>query len=654
MNLQKKLTIAILFISFMVLFLVSGIGYWHAKQQLTNGIDLEMSAQVDRQVGQLDSWLLDKGKLVTQIKTVVENTTSDQVVAGYFAFDTNDKSIADLYMGFTNGVFIDDIGTVKSPEYDSRKRGWYKDAVEKNTLTFSDPYIDDSTKKYCVTPSVPVKDKAGNLRGVVGADILLETLSDMVNKINIDGMGYAFLVDKKGTVLAHPDSQLIAKNLLDEQDFKDSAKVILSNESGTSTYSKNNEERILVYRTIPSTGWRLAISVPEEQAYASLKSLRNIYLIIAILSLLGIVLFTSVLTKKIVKPIKILITNAKAIAGGDLTVQVEAVGNDEIATLGQAFNQMSQDLRHLIQELQNMAEQILTYSSNMHSASTAAGQVSEQISTTINDMAQGSTKQAEHVQNSSTMISDVKILLTDITQNLSSANKMANQVESSIGSGNKALAKQSTSLKANQETVGAVNQVIQELSVKSQKIVQIVELITSIAGQTNLLALNAAIEAARAGEQGRGFSVVAEEVRKLAEQSEGSAQQITTLISEIQANTNDAVTKMEQQVSVTHDLENVAAINREALEKISQSVHIFVQQIEGISIKINDVDKKAEDVSQFMTKVAGVSDNNAAATQEVAAATQEETATVQNMSLVADKMKEASIRLNKMVDKFKI
>lgn len=654
MNLQKKLTFFILLMCFIMLSLVSGIGYWNASQQLTKELDLEMSAVADHQSDQLNSWLMDKGKIVSRLKTIIEATTSDQVIAGYFAFDKNDKSIADLYMGFTNGAFIDDIGTVKSSDYDSRKRDWYKDAVKKDTLVFSDPYIDDSTKKYCITPSISIKDASGNLRGVVGADVLLETLSDMVKKVNIDGMGYAFLIDSKGTVLAHPSDQLIAKSLLDNDTFKDMAKIILGADSGTFKYTEENEDRIIVYRTIPSTGWKLAITVPESQVYAPLKAMRNIYLIIAIFSLLGAVLFTRILVKTIVVPIKKLTSNAESIAGGDLTVQVDVKGNDEIATLGNTFNQMGHDLRDLIKEVKDMSGHILISSKDMHSSAAEAGHVSEQISTTINSMAQDSTKQAEHVQNSATMISDVKILLTDITQNLFKANGMAAEVKESVATGNNALEKQAVSMKVNQETVQSVHMVVQELSAKSQKIVQIVELITNIAGQTNLLALNAAIEAARAGEQGKGFAVVAEEVRKLAEQSEESAQKIATLIDEIQNNTAEAVNEMEREIHVAGELESVAKINRDALDRINNSVTAFVQQIEQISGKINDVDKKAEEVSKVMGNVAGVSDNNAAATEEVAAATQEQTATVQNISSVADKLEESADGLNKMVAKFKI
>jgi len=653
MSLQKKLTLYILLMTGILLLAVCTTGYWSSKKQLTVDIDARMAAIADQQAQQIDSWLLRKAGKISDLAFVIGNVTQQDVPAAFLILDKNDKSISDIYIGFeADGKFIHGEGSPMPGDYDPRKRGWYKEAVQKNALGFSEPYVDLTTKKYCVSPSLPIKDSNGNLRGVVGGDILLETLSDMIKKSNLDGKGYAFILDAKGIMLAHPDEKMVSKSLLENEPLKNLAKTMLDSKDGSTTYQLDGESKMAVYRKIPSTGWILGFTVLEKDVYAPLNSLRNLYIGITVVALLFIVLATMMLAKKIVAPIKELTEHAKQIADGNLTVQAEVKGNDEIAVLGQAFNQMGENLKKLIQEVQNMAGYMMTSSGDMRNAAKEAGDVSEQIATTITEMAQDSTKQAEGIQHSADMIVDMTTSVNIITKNIVESNSTAESVKSSVSTGSNAVEQQVGLMEKNQKAAEGVQAAIGTLSEKSQKIGQIVEVITGIAGQTNLLALNAAIEAARAGEHGRGFAVVAEEVRKLAEQAERSSQEITYLIREIQENTDQAVLEMKNGVTLAVELEKAAKISHESLMTINQSVGEFVRQIQHISQEVEQVDRKAEGVSKAIGDVAVVADNNAAATEEVAAATQEQTASVQSIAQEAKKLAEQAEVLNNMITKF--
>jgi methyl-accepting chemotaxis protein len=654
MNLQKKLTLYIVLMMAIVLFVVCGVGYWNSNKQLTEGIDSRMGSIADQQAGQIDSWLIMKAKTITDLAFVINNASPADLSKGYITLDKTDKTISDVYIGFEDGKFIHGEGSAMPADYDPRKRGWYKEAVQKSGLNFSSPYIDVTTKKYCVSPSIALKDKDGKLMGVLGEDILLETLSGMIKNATLDGKGYAFILDDKGIILAHPDEKMVSKNLLEENGLKDMAKAMLSGAGGNIKYTVGDDDKMAVYRKIPSTGWTIAFAVPEKEMYAPLKDLRNTYIAIALLALLCAFGSTMVLARRIVGPIKDLTENAKEIAGGNLTVKAQVQGSDEIAILGQAFNQMATNLKKLIQEVQSMTQYMMTSSKEMCGAAENAGRVSEQIATTITTMAQDSTQQAVNIQKSAERILNMTGSVSLITKNLNESNKTAEQVKASVATGNSAVVEQANLMDANKKAAEGVHAAIGNLSGKSQKIGQIVEVISNISGQTNLLALNAAIEAARAGEHGRGFAVVAEEVRKLAEQAEQSSQEISYLVHEIQENTDQAVKEITTEMAIAVDLEASAKISNDSLAKIHQSINDFVQKIEDISKEISLVDRKAEEASRSMGEVASVSENHAAATEEVAAATEQQTATVQSIAQSAKKLEEEADVLSQMMDKFKL
>lgn len=654
MNLQKKLTLYIVLMMAIVLFVVCGVGYWNSNKQLTEGIDSRMGSIADQQAGQIDSWLIMKAKTITDLAFIINNASPADLSKGYITLDKTDKTISDVYIGFEDGRFIHGEGSAMPADYDPRKRGWYKEAAQKNGLIFSSPYIDVTTKKYCVSPSIALRDKEGKLTAVLGEDILLETLSGMIKNATLDGKGYAFILDDKGIILAHPDEKMVSKNLLEENGLKDMAKAMLSGTGGNIKYTFGDDDKMAVYRKIPSTGWTIAFAVPEKEMYAPLKDLRNTYIAIALLALLCAFGSTMVLARRIVGPIKDLTENAKEIAGGNLTVKAQVQGSDEIAVLGQAFNQMATNLKKLIQEVQSMTQYMMTSSKEMCGAAENAGRVSEQIATTITTMAQDSTQQAVNIQKSAERILNMTGSVSLITKNLNESNKTAEQVKASVATGNSAVVEQANLMDANKKAAEGVHAAIGNLSGKSQKIGQIVEVISNISGQTNLLALNAAIEAARAGEHGRGFAVVAEEVRKLAEQAEQSSQEISYLVHEIQENTDQAVKEITTEMAIAVDLEASAKISNDSLAKIHQSINDFVQKIEDISKEISLVDRKAEEASRSMGEVASVSENHAAATEEVAAATEQQTATVQSIAQSAKKLEEEADVLSQMMDKFKL
>jgi len=244
LNLKNRLTLIFSVMAALVLLVSSVVGYLFTKEQIIAGIQAEMTANVNSQVNKLDGWLIGKGRMLEITAGTIRSTFGDNeitvpMLAGY---KTVDKELSDMYFGSTSGQMVDGSGWTPPADYDPRARGWYKSAQEQGKLVFSDPYLDAVTKQMAVSVAMPYKGLSGQVRGIMAEDILLQTLVDNVQNINLHGEGYAYLFDSKGIMLAHPDKSVVSKNILEEDKLKNisaSFKEMLDKDQGFTQFSEN-------------------------------------------------------------------------------------------------------------------------------------------------------------------------------------------------------------------------------------------------------------------------------------------------------------------------------------------------------------------------------------------------------------------------------
>jgi len=356
-----------------------------------------------------------------------------------------------------------------------------------------------------------------------------------------------------------------------------------------------------------------------------------------------------------VRPLLRVTQTARRVAEGDLRVEeVPVRGKDEIGQLSAAVNDMVGNLRGLIGQAGDTAAQVAAASEELSANTDQATRAAEQITLTIQDVATGAEQQLSGATESATAIHQMAASLQRIsgtTEDVAAASRAtADEAEQGTHSIRRAEGQMGQIAAVVRDSADDVKR----LEARSQEIDQIVSVITGIAEQTNLLALNAAIEAARAGEQGRGFAVVADEVRKLAEQSGASAGQIAELIRLIQSDTARAVNAMSQ---VTREVESGTEIVHEAgiaFKNIVTAARTVAARIEQVNLASSEIASTSDMVSDAVGQVTRIAQDSSESAQNVAAASEQQLASVEEIAASAESLSEMAHDLQQVVGKFKV
>jgi len=655
-SIQMKLMITILAIVLMSLSALGGLNYWKARQIVSENMVKEIMLQAQGAAGDVNDWLESRKIEMAGIAlSPVLQTGNVEAIAPFLvnAAKANGRYDSIGYISPTGSA-----RDSKGVTIDLSTRTYFQKAM-KGEAAISDPVVSPATGGLVAVVAVPVKTE-GRVSGVLFGAMSLDELAKKVSLVKLGQTGAAYVLKGDGLTIANQNKELVMKdNPLKNEKLPTSLRAaterMVKGETGTAIYEYNNIEKMVGFAPITTVGWSLAVSLPVAEATGALDALTMISLITIVVVLVIAAIFIAWFARRIAKPIQVLETAANRIASGDLTLaQINITSNDEIGRLGQAFETMAKNLRGLIKQVSNATGQLASSSEELTASAQQSADASGSIAGSIQQIAYGSEKQVSAVNDTSAIVEEISATMEEVSATAAEMTTMSEQTATVSLAGKTSVDRAVTqmgavSVGAKQAQIAAV-----ELKASSAQIGEIVGLISTIAGQTNLLALNAAIEAARAGEQGRGFAVVADEVRKLAEQSETAARQIKTLVGSNHDSIGKVVGAIDiaiQDITQGVELVNVAGANFAA---INDQIRQVTDQVGIIAKAISEAAVGSQRIVGSIKEVESVSRNAAAEAQTVSAATEEQSASMEEIAASSQSLAKLATDLQVTVAKFRI
>ena len=531
-------------------------------------------------------------------------------------------------------------------------RIYFQEAMKEHTF-FTDVYISAFTKAPCVTVAVPVKNTMGQVVGVVATDVSLKVVWDIIDVVQVGEKGYIDVVDNKGTIVAHPDKErVLQKESFTTYDYV--AKVIEGQRDWMQGVSTRGEQSLIVYSSIVRNKWGVIVQEPMSEVMASVIHSAVVTGVITLVAVLIALISAYYVARSIVRPLEKLVNAADRVANGDLGHSIEIQGVAEITKLSEAFDAMIKALRRLVATTSATAETVSASSEELAASSGEVGKAAEEVAITIQSVAEGANSQVNLADQSAQVIRDMVEAISNTSKAADSVAAASEQSERAAETGSKQIDMAVTKMNEIQQDSNQAAQKVHALGEKSRQIGQIVDVITGIAGQTNLLALNAAIEAARAGEQGRGFAVVADEVRKLAEQSETAAREIAGIIQAIQAETIETVEAIDKSGREISSGVTVVATSGTAFKEIHDAIKNVREEVVRIVALTGEQQQRSGQVEAAVNSIAASARLNAVSSEQVAAASQEQNASVQEITAASSALAQMAAKLQQAVMKFKL
>ena len=550
--------------------------------------------------------------------------------------------------------------------------------VPKKTLApyLSDPYpfpvdgkeVDMSTAAYPV-----IVDNV--FRGVALVDMSLEKLDKLITSIEVYQSGYAGLLNDQGLVVAHKDKTLEKKNLFEINRFNNPEGIRKAFSAGKPFVEEvdTKEGRVFrYYQPIPIRGssqhWYLAVIAPMDEVLAQANSISRMTIALCVATLVVLLVVIFLLIRSSVKPINYLARTAEIIADGNLEqpIEDERFGGEVkmlstslkkmIASLvegikkAEALSASAQEESRKAQEAMTQAEAaskeaqaktqtMLTAADKLEEVGNVVSSASSELSAQIEQSDRGAAESAQRLSEAATAMNEMNATVQEVAKNAGSASSASAETKEKAEAGAQVVAKAVRSIEQVHQMSLELKGDMTQLNEHAQDITRIMGVISDIADQTNLLALNAAIEAARAGEAGRGFAVVADEVRKLAEKTMASTNDVGNAIKAIQESTAKSMTGVDQAVERIGEANELASQSGQALQEIVATVEATGDQVNAIATASEEQSAASEEINQSIVQVNDMSRQTAEAMAEAARAVSDLAAQAHGLTELIEAMK---------------
>jgi methyl-accepting chemotaxis protein len=555
---SRKILLAAALIVVVAFSLFIVVNDFRQRETLKNNVDSELAQLGSLTTQNIQTWLDGRTQLLNsmaqQVATDGAALPALQRAIGLAVYGDNFQL---SYFGGKDGVMFSVPAGNRAADYDPRARGWYKAADAAQSTIVTEPYIAASSGKLVVTLATPVRQQ-GQMIGVAGADISLDAISKTINSLNFGGHGYAYIVSADGKILVHPDSKLILKNV--SEAYPNGAPKIVPGVTEIESGGKAQFVSFTKVGGLSSANWYVALVLDRDAAYSMLSEFRTSAITAMVIAVAIIILLLGLLIRVLMQPLRRMGRAMADIADGegDLTMRLPSDSKDEFGQMAQSFNRFVERIHGSIREVASTAGQL--------------GEVAARVVGASNSSMNNSDQQANRTTSVAAAINQLGAAAQEIAQNAALASQHSSAASQLATEGQGVVSQTIKAMNLLSEKISESCVNIETLNNKTANIGQILEVISGISQQTNLLALNAAIEAARAGEAGRGFAVVADEVRNLAHRTQDSAQQVQTMIEELQVGARDAVANMTESQRQSESSVLIANQAGERLNSVTQRI----------------------------------------------------------------------------------
>jgi len=512
--------------------------------------------------------------------------------------------------------------------------------------------------------AVPVGDGEGEFNALIAARIPSAILNEIMHERSGMGeTGKTFLVGQDGLMRSdsyhHKDEWSVARsfsgnNHVESSDYE----AAIKGETGEGFATDYVGTRVCsAYNPIDvfDTKWALLAQIDVSEAFAPVSGVVTKIVLYTVLAVVLIGIATFFVSMTISRPVAMLAAEARQMAEGDFSREIRQIAQtDEIGELNHAFQRMQEGISELVSMTSEAASHVAEASAELAENSEQTANVTREVAQTVDEVAKGSQNTAQQVELAHEKMGNSTSAIQSVASDAEQAATLSGQANQMAGEGMQAANEAVDKINGVTDTVNDAAAVVDTLGDKSRRIGEIVDLITTIAGQTNLLALNAAIEAARAGDAGRGFAVVAEEVRKLAEESSGAAENIASIIGEVQSEMDRALEAMNRGRDEVTQGQQIVLKTGETLKGILVAVETTSEKVENISASSEELLATSGELSEAMQTIASISEESAAGAQQATSSTEQQSSAVREVNEASTRLSGMAKDLQDLVGKFRV
>lgn len=650
-SLQKQMMIIFSIMLIIPVLLVSYFSYSSSKKQLELKMQESTKASVELLDVTINEMVSSAARNVQQLSQQITSTDIDSNSATVRTlielFAKEHPEIEILSLGNDNGAWMKAPDPGKQPDYDPRKRDWYKKTMSTpGTIVINDPSISVTTGNY----NLAISETLSTGTGAVNAVLSLKKMGEIINKVKVGKDGYIFVVDRNHKFVSHPIKAA-------GEDVAPEVIALLGSNTGPLSYTNPDNGNLMhgYYITDKATGFIIVgVLSTEEITQASMPILINGLIVLGISLVLALILMFFFI-RGITKPIISLNRSARRVSEGFLNEHIQIKRKDEIGQLAENYNLMVNSLREIVVDISDTSGMLASSSQQLSNITAENSSAVTYVTELVQDSSNGAETQTAAMAETSRAMEEMSTGIQKIAEAAAMIVESSGATEQDVQSGSRKVELVSQQMGAIQKSTLHSSELIGQLNAFNSKVSQMSTSISNIAVQTNLLSLNAGIEAARAGEHGRGFAVVASEVRKLADQSKTTAGNIQDTIEEMTELINRSYDAIYNGVSTDVAL-GIKVTNeaKEAFIRIEHSTTKISGQIHDISAVTEQMSAGAEEIAASVIEMSSISRATFDSFQSVTAATEQQLASMEEISNSSTELSKLAGDLQHKVERFNL